>query len=175
MTHRTVDLAEFRSYLFGNRAYLLDLLGVDRTTLHRWIDGTRRIPWPAFALLKHTHEREVAAVLGPDWGGWRFGRDGLLYAPGHRQGWSPGEILAIPYLYGQIRALQDVTRSLAAIREPLRLPDVWKVHAAGGRLITLDAENDGEAAVQFPAKMQLQESAAAIFPAPANHDTYEER
>ena len=28
----------------------------------------------------------------------------LLYAPGYRRGFSPGEILALPYLHGALRA-----------------------------------------------------------------------
>lgn len=31
------------------------------------------------------------------WQGWRIGPDGLLYAPGYRDGWAPGQIMADLY------------------------------------------------------------------------------
>jgi len=35
-----------------SRPALLDMLGIDRTTLRRWRDGDARIPWAAYQLLR---------------------------------------------------------------------------------------------------------------------------
>lgn len=42
---------------------------------------------------------DLGEAVAGRWQGWRFGADGLLYAPVWRRGLHEGEILAIPYLY----------------------------------------------------------------------------
>lgn len=41
-----------------------------------------------------------------------MGRDALLYAPGWRRGFEAGEILAMPYLYARIAALEREVRDV---------------------------------------------------------------
>jgi hypothetical protein len=90
--------------------------GVDITTARRWRRGAARIPEAARRLLALRLEGSAEALLGPAWAGWRFGRDGLLYAPGWRRGFEPGEILAMPYLYGQVAALKRAARDALQAR-----------------------------------------------------------
>jgi transcriptional regulator with XRE-family HTH domain len=95
---------------------LAELAGVNRSTASRWKNGKSRIPAAVLRLVEFRLFGELEPVLGAAWRGWRIGRDGLLYAPGWRRGFEPGEILAMPYLYGQISALNARVRELARAR-----------------------------------------------------------
>jgi transcriptional regulator with XRE-family HTH domain len=97
-------------------AELAELAGVDRTTAMRWKSKRSRTPLAVLRLVALRVFGDLEAVLGAAWSGWRAGRDGLLYAPAWRRGYSPGEILAMPYLYGRIRALEGEARELARRR-----------------------------------------------------------
>ena len=56
-------------------------LGVTLRTIRNWENGTYRIPYPAFKLVRM---RAGGIVQAPGWDGWRFGRGGALYSPcGH--------------------------------------------------------------------------------------------
>jgi hypothetical protein len=85
---------------------LRQLARVDRTTALRWKRGQSRVPQAVLTLLRLYVDGDAAALLGDAWRGWRFGRDGLLYAPGWRRGFSPAEVLTLPYLHGQLAALK---------------------------------------------------------------------
>lgn len=103
--------------LYGvSRAELVAICGVDSATASRWKREKTRMPAAARRLVELRIWGEAEALLGADWRGWRFWRDGLLYAPGWRRGWSPGEILTIPYLYGRIAAQERRLRELTAER-----------------------------------------------------------
>lgn len=95
---------------------------VNRTTAMRWKKGRSRAPGAALALVRLRVYGEAEALLGAAWRGWRFGRDGLLYAPGWRRGFAPGEILALPYLHGQLAAIRShrAARALAPAAAPAR-------------------------------------------------------
>jgi DNA-binding XRE family transcriptional regulator len=56
-------------------------LGVTVRTLRNWENGTNRIPYPAFKLIRM---RAGGIVQAPGWDGWRFGRDGALFSPDGR-------------------------------------------------------------------------------------------
>jgi transcriptional regulator with XRE-family HTH domain len=56
-------------------------LGVTVRTLRNWENGTNRIPYPAFKLIRM---RAGGIVHAPGWDGWRFGCDGALFAPDGR-------------------------------------------------------------------------------------------
>ena len=53
-------------------------LGVTLRTIRNWENGTYRIPYPAFKLVRM---RAGGIVQAPGWDGWRFGRGGALYSP----------------------------------------------------------------------------------------------
>lgn len=103
-------------------AELVRWCSVDRTTASRWKTCTSRAPGAALALVAFRVYGEAGPVLGESWMGWRVGRDELLYPPGYRRGYSAGEILALPFVYGELAALRlqlkeqaDAPQSAAAI------------------------------------------------------------
>jgi transcriptional regulator with XRE-family HTH domain len=53
-------------------------LGVTVRTIRNWENGSHRIPYPAFRLLRM---KAGGIVQVPGWDGWRFGRDGALFSP----------------------------------------------------------------------------------------------
>ncbi|HUW29336.1 MAG TPA: VC1465 family Xer recombination activation factor [Sulfuriferula sp.] len=53
-------------------------LGVTVRTIRNWENGSSRIPYPAFKLIRM---RAGGVVQAPGWEGWRFGRGGALYSP----------------------------------------------------------------------------------------------
>jgi hypothetical protein len=89
---------------------LAALARVNRTTATRWKNGTSRVPYAVVQLVRLMILGEADALLGAHWRGWRFGRDGLLYGPAWRRGFSSGEILALPFLYGRIKAFEREAR-----------------------------------------------------------------
>ena len=98
---------------------LARLAGVERSTAHRWKTRKSKIPAAVVRLVALRVLGDVAALLGQDWRGWRFGRDGLLYAPGWRRGFTPGEIAAQPFLYGERATLRRELEQLRAEVEQL--------------------------------------------------------
>lgn len=95
---------------------LAQLAGVNRTTALRWKSGASRVPAAVLTLVRLAVCGDAAALLGDAWRGWRFGRDGLLYAPAWRRGFAPGEVLMQPYLHARIAQLEREKIEAAAAR-----------------------------------------------------------
>lgn len=95
---------------------LAELAGVNRTTASRWKLNRSRTPPAVLRLVALRVWGDVAEIFGAGWRGWRIGRDGLLYGPAWRRGFTAGEILAMPYLYGRISALEHQVRELVRRR-----------------------------------------------------------
>lgn len=95
---------------------LAKLAGVDRSTASRWKSKQSRVPHAVIAIVRLHVYGELDGVWGEAWRDWRIGRDGLLYGPAWRRGFSAGEILSMPYLYGRIAALEAEMRALARAR-----------------------------------------------------------
>lgn len=95
---------------------LAALAGVNRTTASRWKRGRSRVPPAVLALAAWRLYGELEGILGPAWRGWRAGRDGRLYAPAWRRGFTPDEILAMPFLYRQISAIERHLRAVLRAR-----------------------------------------------------------
>jgi hypothetical protein len=55
---------------------------------------------------------------GPDWQGWRL-RNGRIWAPEWRNGVSPGEIRAVPYLYASQAEAQRMAREIQTLKKQL--------------------------------------------------------
>jgi len=72
--------------------------GVTVCTIGRWETGATRAPASAVRLVGMLARGELPPLAGDMWGGWRFGHDGLLYAPGWGAGFTPGDIRAAHYL-----------------------------------------------------------------------------
>jgi Phage protein len=84
-------------------------IGVHRTTLLRWRRGTVAVPAAQLRAL-----RALAYDTGthPAWEGWRI-RDGKLHSP-EGYTFTPGELLALPYVYGERNSLRDRVKDLEA-------------------------------------------------------------
>jgi hypothetical protein len=78
-------------------AEVAQLAEVHRTTAARWrING--RVPRAVTRLLQIDLLGWLPPCAGPAWCGWRFGRDGLLYAPDLARGFGPDEIRGLVWL-----------------------------------------------------------------------------
>lgn len=77
---------------------LRQILGVHRTTLKRWRAGRTRIPHAARELARIHFQGALSPMAGAQWAGWRFGHDGLLYAPTLKRGFSPSDLYALSWL-----------------------------------------------------------------------------
>jgi hypothetical protein len=78
---------------------------VHRTTAARWrVKGN--VPPAVTALLQFHFRGSLPPCAGPAWTGWRFGRDGLLYAPDLRDGFTPEEIRCLVW-YRQVESWRE--------------------------------------------------------------------
>ncbi len=104
---------------------LVRLASVDATTARRWKRGQARLPAAVARLAALAQIGDLAALAGPDWTGWRIGRDALLYSPRWRRGFSRVELEELPTLHGsragfdvERRQLQaDITRLRAELQD----------------------------------------------------------
>lgn len=112
---------DFLDLLFD--AEIIRLTGVDRSTLSRWRRGLSRIPRAVERLLTLYATGDVEALLGR---AWRFGRDGLLYHPCWRRGFTSGELAGLFWrcqqvagLESQIKLLREDVERLTVEREEI--------------------------------------------------------
>lgn len=87
--------------------------GVDPWTVTRWERGTSRAPLSAVRLVGMLARGELPPIAGPMWSGWRFGHDGLLYAPGWARGFTAGQVASIHWLE-QVSTWRTARADLAA-------------------------------------------------------------
>lgn len=90
---------------------LCALFGVEPRTLRCWKSGTIPIPVAIQNLAKLRYAGDASALLGQDWGGFRFGQDGKLYIEGWRGGFDPHQIK------GMFFGVQLVRHHEATIRQ----------------------------------------------------------
>lgn len=89
--YRWVDPEQFQTErkLAGlTQSKTADYLGVSLRTVRNWEQGSNRIPYPAFKLVRM---RAKAIVHVEGWEGWRYARDGALVSPAGRS-FHPWEI-----------------------------------------------------------------------------------
>lgn len=78
------------------------MLGVHRTTIGRWLDGSVTIQQSRMIALRLAAEGRVPGMAG-EWDGWYF-EDGLLCSPeGHK--FEPGEVRSLFYKNPLIKSL----------------------------------------------------------------------
>lgn len=79
------------------------LLGVHRTTVTRWLDGSVRMPEHAQLMVSML----LGNMPGTDgqWEGFRFWK-GKLYCREWREGFTAGEVVGIPHLHQRIALLE---------------------------------------------------------------------
>lgn len=92
------------------------LCGVTVRQVKRWEAGQARTPPAALALVRLVGGGDLGQV-SPAWCGWRLVR-GQLFSP-ENVGFAPGEVRALPLLYGQLATL---TASQAAASPPALRP-----------------------------------------------------
>ena len=78
-------------------------LGVTVRTIRNWENGSSRIPYPAFKLVRM---RAGGVVQAPGWEGWRFGRGGALYSPCGRSFLS-WELYNIRHMFSMAQNFRD--------------------------------------------------------------------
>lgn len=108
--------ADQRAELFGivSTPEIVEICQVNRTTAMRWKAGLARIPYAARELIRHALEGDLPQPAARAWPGWRFGRDGRLYAPDLKRGFSPEDLRALHWLQQQHRYMERLHR--AALR-----------------------------------------------------------
>ncbi|SFM30658.1 hypothetical protein [Nitrosomonas communis] len=81
------------------------ITGESQETIKRWKKGTKKIPESAIRLLKLYVNGDATALLGKDWEGHVF-KDGMLFVPEWRRGFTPGEIRAYSGNVSLLQALK---------------------------------------------------------------------
>ena len=116
-----------REALFGTSAeQIAGICRVNRTTAMRWKQGRARMPFAAFALVQQSIEGFLPP--GGAWSGWRFGRDGRLYAPDLARGFTPEHIRQLDVLLpmfswsAELRAMQARALDMINARRGRVLP-----------------------------------------------------
>lgn len=84
---------DIKDLLWGNPQHIAADLAVTVRTVQRWQAGQQ--PPPAMVKLLRMRYGDLAGLLGTDWEGFCFGRDGLLYHPFYKYGFAPGELRAL--------------------------------------------------------------------------------
>jgi hypothetical protein len=100
-----------RADLFGlySPDQIAAIVQVNRTTAARWKSGQVKMPWSARELLRIVAEGALPPSASSDWARWRFGRDGLLYAPDLKRGFSAMDLR-------QLHVLQQWHRYMERMR-----------------------------------------------------------
>lgn len=83
---------------------IAECLGVSIKTAYRYKAGAE-LPEPARRLLK-VRLGDLAGLMGDQWQGFTFGRDGKLYLPGWRGGFDPHQIRAMFFHCHEVRHLE---------------------------------------------------------------------
>jgi hypothetical protein len=87
------------------------ITGESQETIKRWKKGTKKIPESAIRLLKLYVNGDATALLGKDWEGHVF-KDGMLFVPEWRRGFTPGEIRALFWKCQLVASLESEIRLL---------------------------------------------------------------
>ena len=101
---------------------LSERTGVHRTTVQRWLK-TKKMPKAMYQLLDLLLNGSIARIHGA-WSGWKIEASSgdLITASGWRI--TAGEILAMPFRYHYIAALEGDVRELKKQLSELQQPDI---------------------------------------------------
>lgn len=103
-------------------------LGVTVRTLRNWENGTNRIPYPAFRLLRM---RAGGIVHAPGWDGWRFGRDGALFSPDGRS-FKSWELYHLRHVFSMAEHFRKLHPGRQAAAASGREPPAASLRLVGG-------------------------------------------
>lgn len=90
----TLNTKDAQDLLWGSVKDIAEYLGCSLRTARRYKAGITPLPACARKLLQLRYG-DLAGVLGTDWEGFTAGRDGKLYAPFFRNGFSADQIKAM--------------------------------------------------------------------------------
>jgi hypothetical protein len=121
---QTIHDFDLDSLLSESSRSIAEFLGVTVPTVERWKANRNRAlgcpPLMAVRLLAMRYQGDMSALLGKDWEGFTLGRDGLLYMPNWRRGWTPHELSGSFYTIRLSnwykRQHEHAARDLAAVR-----------------------------------------------------------
>lgn len=99
------------------RARVLELFGIHRHTLARWLSGETLIPRPAWLLLVAVADGRLPG-MSADWSEFRFVEDRICLV-GTRYSWTARELAGFPYQAQHARALSarimDMEKQMARL------------------------------------------------------------
>ncbi|MDO9011404.1 MAG: hypothetical protein Q7U78_06290 [Gallionella sp.] len=136
----TLNTKDDADLLCGDAAPLADYLGVTLKTAQRWQAGAP-LPTPCRRLLQIRYG-DLSGLLGDNWDGYTFGRDGKLHLPGWRGGFDPDQIRAMFFQVQQVRSLQSKIRELERRESMLEtdLAEAMKKAANYRRLVNTESK-----------------------------------
>jgi len=98
--------------LHGNNKELAAFLGCTVRMVQLYKKG-RPLP-VAFRKLLALRFGDLSALMGKDWEGFSFGRDGLLYLPTYRNGFDAHQIRGMFFTVQEVVALRNELKALKA-------------------------------------------------------------
>lgn len=110
------DLAHFAT--ITGRAEFCAWLGINPRTLKRWETGAQPIPRPVELLIQLRLDCDLSA-LGDEWRGFTI-NGGKLWAPWHRRGFTPAQIVLTFFELGELHSLRVQVRTLSAKLDALQ-------------------------------------------------------
>lgn len=123
------ELRRVRFVLGGmTREQAQALVGVSRRQWTRYETGESRIPKSVYELLRIIAAGFLPPTAGDAWHGWSFFR-GELYSP-EGNGFRPGDVRAIPYLWMQVDEYRRKTGQAPTHREALKGKTIYLPRAA---------------------------------------------
>jgi len=95
----TTDL---HNLLFGDPRLIAADLEVSVRSVKNW-QQDKTTPPPAMIKLLRIRYGDLGGLLGQEWNGFHFGRDGLFYHPDFKYGFAPGELRALFFNRQEVR------------------------------------------------------------------------
>jgi len=96
----------------GGPGFAERFLRVSPDTIERWRTGATAPPWSAIVALRASLGRMPGMEA---WQGWHFSeKDGMLYAPGYKRGFTSGEMLAWHFKSQLLHHLERRVKELEA-------------------------------------------------------------
>ena len=127
--------------ILGDPAEVAQFLGVSLRTLKRYQKRPDQMLEACKKLLRLRAAGDLRTLGGDAWDGFRFGRDGLLYLPGWRNGFDAHQVRALFFTVQEAAALRAAKSEIWALRK------------------VRDAERDGS----LHAKMQQHAEALRVL------------
>jgi len=111
-----LNTKDLNDLLFGSAAAIAADLGVSKKSVQRWQKGIAP-PAPIVKLLQLRYG-DLSGIFGLEWEGFYLGRDGLLYVPGWKYGWSAHELRGWFFAKQELHYLRRELKKLQQVRKP---------------------------------------------------------